>query len=333
MVVERLLRWATGVYAPGDMGRDVFVEGAALGDEMRLSAADVVFAPRGSGVHVVGPASVVPYDGALVEPGDELRLDGGFALTLVDYRSAAFRLVAGPTLVRVTSGEDWAAFVEDADLARSEGVFPAFLLDEPVVLGDLCALGGGHRCVAERLGRLHVDAAGRLRPAPGGATVERAAGTVNGVAGREICLAGVVADDVFADAVRARPWLGRYIAVLAVLRRVRRVRRGPVRVSGFGFRLLPGLAGAHERPDAPVLVSSQGQFLVVDGTSGRVVRVTPDAARVVELCQTAESPAAVLDRAADWWRLPEATARAAVTSVAAGLRAAGMTLPVEVGHA
>lgn len=309
-----------GVAAAGEYGRVVLVESAGHADRaLSLSGPDgLVFSPD-EGRPAAG---VVEYEGGVSAPGDEFLVGDDLVVHTQDYLATPFLAVAGPTIVRIGGEQDYQAFLQDADLARDQGVFVEQLLTPGVFLADHCALGTTHPCAGSR--RLHVSASGDVRTAPGGEVLgsvesevdalENAA-TELGAAG-DVCLNALVGADVIDSARTARPWLSRYLRVLAVLRGLRAEGRTGLRVSGFGGRFTAALpTELTEHPDAPILVWNDGEQLLCDTAQDRVFQLGVDAARIVELLLVtgAAEPAAGL--ASIHMGLSDTAARDAVDAV------------------
>ena len=324
-VKRHLMSWGTGdhrhVAAP--------VDGVAT---LGLDDPDHLVAAEASGL--VGPATVVlapgplddprfaGYDGSLGEPGTELALGDEFFLQTQDYANSAYLSVLGPTLVRVSDAEDLALFLADADRAMTEGVFRDFLTAPAVRIADVGALGAGAVADDPRL-RLQVDADGMVSTSPSGlplgqvgaplADLEAAWRRANraSTVPCAVSLGRTVPEVERAAAVGARPSLGRYLAVLDVLRILTVNEIGALHVSGFGDRLgdVPaGSTGADlTDPTLPVLAWNEDGGYVV--ARGRVFGVDLVAARVVEcllaLGSVADAsecmPAAQVGRVADFF--------------------------------
>lgn len=293
----RLVRWATGAYPPQPAGTpalEVLLESA---EQLPLAAElsgpeSVVFVPADAPTVLASGAATVPYDGAVTE---ELSLGGEFFLGAQDYVVSAFITLTAPTLVRVATREDHAAFLADAEHAVATGTFPEQLTNPLALPCDLCCLGGGS-CAGSA--RAYVAADGAVRTTPHGA-----AGS---------CLRADVA------AAPAPAWLARYLAALAVARAARARGEDAPRVSGFGWRLVPGLEPVPLEPaDAPLLVGMGDQHLLVAGR--HAFRLGVDAARLIELRLVAGSVEAASERAEDLLGLPITLAFDALTQVVTGL--------------
>jgi hypothetical protein len=317
----------------GGWDRIVFVESAdhlARGRSLR-GANGLVLSPGAD----ADEDGVLAYEGSLSEPGDELLVTDQLFIYTQDYLATPFLAVAGPTIVRIGSGEDYDGFLQDAELARGKGVFVEQLLQPGVFLADQCALGTTHRCGGSS--RLHVTASGEVRNAPGGrglGTVTSDPDSLLGAAdasmSREGCLDAVVDPAVLAD-VRARlPWLSRYLRAVDVLRDLRTSGREGFAVSGFGGRLTTGLpAGLEEPVDAPLLLWSDEEYLVCDLAQERVFRLGPDAARIFEIVLVTGSADEATELACAHLGLDRDTAEEAITLITtrfadAGVPAAGV---------
>jgi hypothetical protein len=293
-------------------GRVVFAESAEHADFARGLGDcpdDVVFTPE-------------QFEGGISEPGDELFVGDGLYVYTQDYLSTPFLAVAGPTIVRMTGQEDYLAFLEDADLARSRGEFVEQLLNPSVFLADQCALGSTHLCGAPALLRLHICASGEVRTSPGGSVLGTVSSTVDELetaavhGAGDVCLNGVV-DESVVDASRVgRPWLSRYLRSLDVLRGLRAQGSAGYRVSGFGGRLVGTLPAFDEPVDAPLLLWNDSEHLLCDTATGRLFRLGADAARFTELLMVSGSADEALALAREHLHLDGAVAADALGVVA-----------------
>lgn len=325
-----------GVIASEAHRRVVFLEsGCHLGYAQSLCSnpADLVFVPESGNAPDQPTAGVLAYEGGLRDPGDELFVAEGLFVHTQDYLATPFLAVAGPTIVRISGEADYDAFLEDADLARDQGVFVDQLLHPAVFLADQCALGSTHPCDVDQLSRVYVSESGQVRTAPGGSSLVRTlsqpedlidAARRASVSG-DICLNGVVAAGLIDGARARRPWLSRYLSAIDVLRGLRAEGKADYRVSGFGGRLVGALpAGLVESADAPFLLWKDNEFLVCDAVRGRVFRVGADAARIVELLLLTESTDQACELAVDVLGLAVGTARSAIEQVAANFHDSGV---------
>lgn len=318
----------SGNSVTGGFGRVVLVESAAHeGRAVELSGPDgLVFSP-GTG------ETAVRYEGGLVEPGDEFLVGDDLFVHTQDYLATPFLAVAGPTVVRVGGEQDYRAFLQDADLARNKGVFVEQLTTPGVFLADQCALGTTHPCAGAN--RLHVSASGEVRTAPGGEVLGSIESDVDfsrsGTLG-DVCLNAVVDANVIEEARAARPWLSRYLRVLAVLRGLRAEGRTGLKVSGFGGRFTSGLpADLVEDVDAPILVWSDDEQLVCDTTQDRVFQVGGDAARIVELLLVATDAGHAIELTSLHMGLERDVAETAVRKVVAAFEGTPVQSAVRAG--
>lgn len=276
--------WITGRRASG---RVLFAESALGVDELaaRAGANDAVIVPDGAApTHCQG--TVLRYRGELCEAGDEMRL-GGVAIELQDYIGASFIEILGPTAVRFPDERGWRAFVEDADLARATGVFPAVIVDPRLQLADREVLTSPLEHAAPT--SLCVTADGRVRLGPQGADVggldalDKALTTPRpGID----ALSGAVPSEVLRADVVARPWLGRYLRAGDLIRAVG-LDRGRQRIGGFGGALVDdGGADADPHLDDPLMVLADDEVLLVDLRTRRRQRLDRTTARIVEVVQT-----------------------------------------------
>jgi len=295
---DRLYSWAVGepvvgradwpgtatvvLESPLDLGR---VLGSQLVDDDT-----VVFAPG----HLHS-SDVVGYDGSLVVPGDEFSIDDSLFLQTQEYRVAPYASVLSGTFVRVTDGADLAAFVADADAARATGWFTPFLLNPAIRVVDRCALGtDGYDCGPRT--RLLVRSGGEVATSPAGVligTVEDPLATLITEHDRisaasdapcGVCLAGAVGEPTRAAALGERPWLGRYLDALDAIRELTTRGCTGLHVSGFGHRLLDGLASfdAHDVGRSQLLLWSDDATYLYDESTRRTMRISRRVGEVAE---------------------------------------------------
>lgn len=323
-----VVQLVSGTTVTGGFGRVVLVESAVHEDKaVELGGAGgLVFSP-GAG------ETAIRYEGGLVEPGDEFLVGDDLFVHTQDYLATPFLAVAGPTVVRVGGEQDYQAFLQDADLARSKGVFVEQLTTPGVFLADQCALGTTHPCVGAN--RLHVSASGEVRTAPGGEVLGSIESDVDFSppdAGGDVCLNAVVDANAIEEARAARPWLSRYLRVLAVLRGLRAEGRTGLKVSGFGGRFTSALpADLVEDVDAPILVWSDDEQLVCDTTQDRVFQVGGDAARIVELLLVSTGTEHAIELASIHMGLEPLVAEAAVREVVAAFEGTPVQSAVRAG--
>ncbi|MFF5337915.1 daptide biosynthesis RiPP recognition protein [Streptomyces sp. NPDC013181] len=323
----RLMSWSTGRattdrVAPRAAAGTVVLEDAAYLDALLASDAvdddTMIFVPGEAGSAPApgeGPA-LVAYEGSLSEPGTEFTHDPGFYLQIQAYGISEYMSIVGPTVVRVADEGDFEAYLNDADRAYEEGGFADFLTNPAIQLADLPALGAGPAGDGPGL-RLHAGPTGTLSTSPGGTPL----GTVGdgfaqlteawtrANAGSEapcaVCLGAAVPEPVRAAALAARPWLGRYLAAVQALRDLRA--RGIVvdGVSGFGERLVSGLADHSDPADTVhadrLLLLRAGEDLYAHeprrGRSFRLGRDVAEAAEALLVCDSADQAASYVERA------------------------------------
>ena len=280
----------------------------------------VVFAPAATDdadpADAAGGPTVVRYEGSLSDSGGEFSVGSSFFLQSQTYGVSPYMSVVGPTLVRIADETDFQFYLDDADRARQAGAWSDFLTHPVIQLTDVCALGGGPAADGPRW-RLHVAASGAVSTSPHGSPLgtlgdspeqlERAwtgFGAATGGQGCPVCLGGVLDQRVRAQALAARPWLGRYLAALDAIRDLRARGLSEPRVSGFGGRLLPELAGPGPAADAgsaaaPLLLWTDQAAFVHTVDPSRTFRLDPALAPAVEAllcCGSAEDPERFADR-------------------------------------
>lgn len=202
-----------------------FLESAVHLDEVRALAErdDVVFVPTGSIPKV--DSRVVPFAGALHAPGDEMSFGGRHAFQLQDYRAGRFRFRDGLTVVRQGSAEGLAAFLRDADTARSTGIFADRLLEGALLLESAASFSRAYP-IPESLVRVHVTADGEYRDGPDGLLLGRVGdGRVDieavaaDNAGRGRAFARIVNPRAFEADLDDRPWIELYVSLVSSSRR------------------------------------------------------------------------------------------------------------------
>ena len=228
------------------------------------------------------PTPVVAVSGSASRCGGELEVGADFYLQVQGYAMAGFLTLVGPTLVRVEHQEDAEAFVADADLALEGGRFQTMLTYPLLHLADPGALGLPTPFDGPGL-RLYVDRDHQAHVGPNGPVI----GPVDSL---DACATARLEPPPplppgAAALVRERPWLGRYLVVVAALQSFVARNLADVRVSGFGGRLIHDCAaGGADLTDplAPVLARSEDSYLVYLPPSGRTFRATPQTAALVE---------------------------------------------------
>lgn len=294
---------------------------------------DVVFAPRGSAAR--SDPRVVGYDGGFQEAGDEVALGCGQTYELQEYVAVPFISILGPAVIRQCRAEGVAAFLSDADTARESGVFVDQLLSDAVLL-DSWASFLGTDPAGESLVRVHVTRDGEYRDGPDGLVLgvvgdERSDLEARALeaAGRGRAFARIVDRGTLEADLDDRPWLGRYVAAVELLREWDGVPARPA-ISGFGGHLvraleeLPALPGVVSA-DAPFLLTGDGvEYVLIDPVGRRGFRLGVDAARAAEcLIATADESAASALLAAELGRKVSSVA-SAVRELRVRLAAVGL---------
>lgn len=289
LVGARALRaWITGEQE--EHSRVFLVESGAAVDGVEGVAGrdDVILLPRESGAYE-GPARTVRYSGALHEVGDELFF-GERGVELQDYIAASFVQIIGPTAVRFFDGSSWQAFLDDAELARRTGVFPSALIDPRVLLADRTAVATPDELRTPSALRLTRD---------GGVGIGVQGGIIGDVdelpallsvrLPRIAALRGVGPTDALASDLRARDWLGRYLAATDLMKMLR-LANGAAQLSGFGCSLFDdGHSDAEPLTADPFLLETADGFVLADTTTLRRQLLSPVTAEVVAVTQTSSS--------------------------------------------
>jgi len=260
--------------------------------------------------------AVVRYEGSLSDAGGEFSVGSGFFLQSQTYGVSPYMSVVGPTLVRIADETDFQFYLDDADQARVSGTWSDFLTHPVIQLADVCALGSGPSADGPRW-RLHVAASGAVSTSPHGRPLgalgdspEQLARTWTHLrAGSEehgcpVCLGSVLDQRARAEALAARPWLGRYLAALDSIRDLRARGLSEPMVSGFGVRLLPELAGLDLAADtgsvaAPLLLWTDQAAFVHTVDRSRTFQLDLALAPAVEAllgCGSTEDPERFVDR-------------------------------------
>lgn len=297
--------WIIGRRRPGALSVVVHATTPAAGRPE--DAGELWFVPDAP----IGPAadtspgdgqSRVPYRGDLTSPGAGFTV-AGRTVDVCDYLAGTFLDIAASTCIRITGEDDWRGFLDDADLARSQGVFVPQLSHPAVLLAGRCALAGD----ADAGASSYVDEDVVRRFAPEG--LEQPGGDI-----LIDTFGGAVDPESLGTGRRDRPWLGRYLAACDL------IRRQPVSgrmIVGFGTDILTD--GAADRaPDAnDPFLSQIGEdvFLIEDLSTGRRVRSGRRAAQAVESLQTSSTADRACERFASACGIHAAEARALLSSV------------------
>lgn len=306
-IKRHLLSWGTGTFdpepgTPHNYSLTVLLESGKYLEPLAASNVigekTVVFAPTDADpIALPHGAALVQYDGPVAMTGDEISIGDDFFLQLQDYATSAYMSVLGPALVRVTSDEDFAAYVADADLARETGDFPSFLVASPVQLADAAGLGAGLGIDGPGL-RLFVNESGEVSTSLGGRSLGTLEDGFSQLLARweernaqssqpcGVCLGGVLDEQTRVEGLTERPWLGRYLAAIRARQDLHARGIAKARVSGFGVRLVDELAGVAQAADAtrtelPILLWN-GDEAYVYSPARRVFKISHEVARLVE---------------------------------------------------
>ncbi|MGA5364098.1 daptide biosynthesis RiPP recognition protein [Streptomyces purpurascens] len=322
---QHLISWATASPLAGPAGAGVGT--LVLADAAHIPAVTAagLVGPRtlllapGDGTGDLAPA--VGYQGSLTEPGDEFSNGQDFFLQTHAYAASPFMTVFGPTVIRVFDGNDFEAFLADADRALAEGVFPEFLVTSSVLLADPAALSGAHNPADGPALRLYADRNGQVSTSPTGAVLgtvddsldtltERFARTGSGAAALDAALPA----EARAEALRGRPFLARYLEAVSALRGLMARGATGLRVSGFGSRLTPGLAesGADADladPTLPIVLYGDGDGEAHIVAGNRLFAVDRRAAQALECLLATSGEVGGLVPAAEVEQLAELFAR------------------------
>lgn len=272
-----VVEWITGRHT--SFRRAVFcARGSSLPDGVvSLDADDVVFAPDDA--RVVTAAHVIRYSGDFDDIGDTLYV-AGHAVELQHYASAGYVELVGPTAVRILDVDGWQAFLADADLARSGGVFTSPMTDPRLRLADVEVFTAPFTETAPVSFHLRGE---EVALGAQGATVgalddlDRA---LTEPRPRWAALAGIVEPSDLIGDLNARPWLARY-AGAARLSNVLGLAPSD-RIHGFGWSLLGDSYTPTTAPaDDPFLVRTSTDILLVSPVSRRRQRLSEAAAVVV----------------------------------------------------
>lgn len=184
-------------------------------------------------------------EGELDADCEQIVVDDALEISVMDYVLASYLPCTGPTLLRLAGDADWDAFLEDADDAVATGYVPDHLLSPLVLLEDAWPLASGDL------------PAGRCTLTADGASP---------------CLPG--APSPLGRDTGGRPWLPRYLTLVAALRSVRTRDARDVVVSGLGARL-----GEH----APAELTEDARTAVILRTQDGYRCLLPDTGRFLSL--------------------------------------------------
>lgn len=279
------------------------------------------------------PGRWLAYQGELDGPGDEIQVGSDFWLQSMDYYSARFMAIAGPTVIRLADGNDADAFAHDAVAAVGTGAIESALLAPAVEVGDRCLLAGRPCTVDGRLPRLHVGSDGVVRTTPVGlelgvvgdsrAVIARRAAAL-AAEGLDVCASRETNAALTDSSLPARRLM---LGAIDAMRTMALRTRAAWWVSGIHGDLAPmepGQPAGRPRPDLLVLWSEQSHVLF-DVRQHRAFTVGPDIAGVLEVLVRNGST----EHAARRWVAsghPDAQAAEAVGSIVSEFSARGVDL-------
>ncbi|MGP0223293.1 daptide biosynthesis RiPP recognition protein [Paenarthrobacter sp. NCHU4564] len=313
-------QWITGI--PGRIqGPAIFVENPDHAPyAKKLADRDTTVLVLGGDA---GDHTIVPVSGAFAETGEELLIDGSLSLEIQDYVAIPFINLVGVTVVRMTTREDWQAFFDDADAARSSGHFIQQLTEVNAVLAERALLSGlaTHSLV---MPRLHITGDGRILNGPYGTRIGQVGDPLHELRLRSLALhpessvAAVSEPGDIRRLLRERPWLPRYLAALDAWKFIPREERAATQLVGFGLSLYGALdSSSTASPDAPFILHRGGEHTLLDPKTGRLFKIGKDAATIVEAVSNLQdfNTAAIL--AAPALGVPAAQAESSVRAVVA----------------
>ncbi|WP_158385335.1 daptide biosynthesis RiPP recognition protein [Clavibacter michiganensis] len=289
-------QWATGVQSV-ETSRVILFQGSDLDRQAdRLSrTGDVILAPVASGSpgrRLPSGASVLTYEGQLVDAGDVMHIGRGYEIEFQDYLAVPFSPINRPTVVRLSSAEDWKALAADADEAQATGSFITQMTSASVVLADRSVIDAVAERVDIPVNRLTVDHVGDVRywphePSPEGAAVNEAMPTAAYFA--------AIGGEATERLVRERPWFQRYLAALRV---IGQEGGGAWSISGFGRTLGGSAPHPGSRTTGELLIWREDEHLLVEPDSGRRFKLGRETAIAVEALLEADTLDAAVDRGA-----------------------------------
>lgn len=258
---------------------------------------DVVLLPM-QGAPYRGPATVVRYDGALFEVGDELFF-GERSVELQDYVAAAFVQILGPTVVCFSDESCWRAFLDDADLARHTGVFPLPLIDLRVLVSARRSLAKPGELVMPSAIRVSSD--GRVSAGMRGeniGSIDELQTLLTVPLPRATALAGIAPRDAIVSDLTSRKWIERYLNATDLVKMLG-LSNGVAKISGFGWLLLDDdLSDAEPLTTDPFLVHAADGFMLADTTTLRRQLLSPVTATAVAAIQTSSTSERAAERIA-----------------------------------
>ena len=273
---DSLKALVTGI--PSGSRRSVF-----LADQSRPRRMDcaTVFSARHTPGALTVSGSLIASGDALVGSPPALVASPPAGVHVEQYRRGRALMPPGSMLVRVDDHRALSDFIADADTALESGVFPHRLTGSMTLLADADSLGDGRAQHDGPTVRIWCSN-GEVRVSPRGPVI------------------GAVDQDPteweesWRHVIRrrppevvARPWLDQYHLAISAIRRLNARNLGPVRVSGFGWRLVSD-AHAFGSSRNFVLAATPHSYFVVSDV--RMVRVTREGAEHAEMLSTERVP-------------------------------------------
>lgn len=285
-IAVNLMSWARGTDASNASPNVVVSADASLSEGLAghdfMTPGSVLFTPRTDHGHQRPETrwQVFEYVGDFTDPDADIQIGDDFYVQLQSYAVSEFVPIGGPTILRMDSDVDKAAFFRDADYARATGKFPSALLHPQSILGDLPSIGLDPAATTVR--HVFLNDSGDVSTSPSGIPI----GTVQNThsSWSERWVEGVETVSRQSDNAD-RPWLGNYLLAADALRHAAVRGLQPMRVSGFGGHLVSNL----DSVDSPVpsstalLLFNNDVAHLHDSASSRTYKLGSDAAKFVDV--------------------------------------------------
>jgi hypothetical protein len=303
-------QWITGM--PGRIaGNVIFVENPEHIDYAKtlVTEGSVILALNGD----TDDEAITTVSGAFDAAGEELLVDGTLSLEIQDYVAIPFVNLVGVTVVRMTTSEDWQAFFDDAEEARRSGHFVRQLTEANAVLSERALLAATEQSVS--LARLHITSDGKILSGPYGAEIGRVGDAIEDVRAKSVGTGAAMANcNVDVEALKANPWIPRYLAALDAWKFIPREARETTSFVGFGASLFSAASGVPSA-SAPLIVQRAGEYTLLDTKSGRVFKIGVDAATIIEAISNLRDLSAAAAVIAPALNVSEAVAAGSVTAI------------------
>ncbi|MET4622174.1 hypothetical protein ABIE18_003643 [Arthrobacter sp. 2762] len=307
-------QWITGM--PGRIaGYVVFVENPEHIDYVKtlVTEGSVILALNGD----KDDEAITTVSGSFDAAGEELLVDGTLSLEIQDYVAIPFVNLVGVTVVRMTTKEDWQAFLDDVEEARRSGHFVWQLTEVNAVLAERALLTGIEQKNIS-LARLHITWDGRILSGPYGAEIGRTGDAIEDLRAESAALSPASAmaapNCVDIEALKANPWIPRYLAALDAWKFIPREARETTSFVGFGASLFSAASGVPSA-SAPFIVQRAGEYTLLDTKSGRVFKIGVDAATIIEAISNLRDVSAAAAVIAPALNVSEAVAAGSVTAI------------------